>query len=66
MFPFARTDVLINGVKMTMMTHHEDKVIGEMVRSGQHIRDEVLDYLQNEIKPENHVLDVGLWKSKTK
>ncbi|MFC4767575.1 FkbM family methyltransferase [Effusibacillus consociatus] len=59
MFPFVETDVLLNDVKMTMLTHSQDGVIGVILRNSQNVRDGILDYLQNTIKPGSHVLDAG-------
>lgn len=58
MLPFVKSNVILNGIPLTMLTHREDKVVGELLRSRQ-VSGQVLDYLKMVIKPRSRVLDAG-------
>lgn len=61
-FPFIKSDIQLNGVDLTLVTHFDDKVLGAMIRGEidfcKHFLAE-LTLLQETIEPNNKVLDIG-------
>jgi len=58
MLPFIRSDLTINGIPLSFMTHRDDMAIGKCLRAGVSA-DIHLATLKSHLKPHARVLDAG-------
>ncbi|MCI0764728.1 FkbM family methyltransferase [Bacillus sp. TL12] len=59
MSPFLPANVVYKGIPFYFATHQDDKVIGNALRLGLVIEEQILNYLNTLIKPGSHILDAG-------
>lgn len=58
MLPFIKTDLVINGIPLSFLTHRDDLAVGKYIRMG--ISWDInLEVLQGHLKPHARVLDAG-------
>lgn len=60
--PLVKSNITLNGVSMTLLTHQADQAHGAMFRGERSISNQdlaELNFLKNAIKPNSYVLEIG-------